>query len=239
MLKMPGEPWRRDAVEDDFGAGSKGIFMGFWEGTPCYAVEVDHHHVDPMRHVTGNLFSLLGRVPDPVFHAYGRAVQLLSWERDHRFCGRCGQPTQPADSGRALGCPSCRLDCYPRLSPCVIFGITKGDSLLLAAAQNRRLNFYSTLAGFIEPGETAEQAVAREAMEEVGLEVENVRYFGSQAWPFPGQLMLGFYADYKGGEIQVDPEEIEEAYFFTREALPPIPPPASIAGQLIHNFFGR
>lgn len=239
-LQRPPEIfWRRDEVIAQFGECLDEVALGVWEGRPCYAMQVDRDRADPLQHIQGNLYTLLGRVPDDVFAAYGRAIQLLGWRRDHQFCGRCGTPTMPGDGGRALVCRSCGHSCYPRLSPCVIVAVTRGDELLLAAAPGRQTRFYSTLAGFVEPGESAEHAVAREVHEEVGVEVTNIRYFGSQPWPFPGQLMLGFFADYAGGDLVLDPQEIEDAGWFKRDNLPPTPPATSIAGQLIRAFFDQ
>jgi len=237
LHQPPHEPWRRDQLELSLGRPMLEVPIGRWRGKPCYALEVNPDAVNPLEHIEGNLFSLLGRVSDQVFSAFGRATQMLSWRSDHRFCGRCGEGTQLADSGRALSCQACHYSCYPRLSPCVIVAVTKGESLLLAAAKGRRANFYSTLAGFIEPGECAEAAVAREVREEVGIEIDNIRYFYSQPWPFPGQLMLGFYADYASGEFTLAEDEIEDAGWYERHNLPPVPPEASISGQLINRFF--
>jgi NAD+ diphosphatase len=237
LLRPPEEPWAREDLEADFGVPLVQVPIGIWGGKACFAVEVANDRIDPLRHIEGSLFTLLGRVSDGVFSAYGRAMQMLSWRNDHQFCGRCGQQTRLADSGKALACTSCEHSCYPRLSPCVIVAVTRGDRLLLAAAKGRRAAFYSTLAGFIEPGESAEEAVLREVREEVGIAVNNVRYFCSQPWPFPSQLMLGFYADYAGGDFVLAPNEIEDAGWYSRDELPPIPPRASISGQLIHGFF--
>ena len=239
LSRSPEEPWRRDDLETEFGEVLEQVPIGLWLGRACYAVEVAQDRVDPLRHIEGNLFTLLGRVSDGVFSAYGRAMQMLSWRYDHRFCGRCGQKTHLADSGKALACMACEHSFYPRLSPCVIVAVTRGDQLLLATAKGRRAAFYSTLAGFIEPGETAEKAVVREVREEVGIGVRHVRYFGSQPWPFPGQLMLGFYAEYAGGELALSPDEIDHADWFSRHNLPSIPPRSSISGQLIHSFFSN
>jgi len=236
LRSRPGEPWQRAVLRAEFGAEEAGVCIGRWRGKPAYAVEVDAHRLDPSLHIIGSLYSFLGRVSNEVFLAQGRAIQMLNWRRDHRFCGRCGGPMQLADAGRGMQCPPCEWVNYPRLSPCVIFLISRGNEMLLAAANGRRAQFYSTLAGFIEPGEDAEAAVAREAREEVGVEVTNVRYFKSQSWPFPGQLMLGFFADYAGGDINIDPDELEHADWFTADNMPPVPPMASISGQLIAHF---
>ena len=237
LQQPPAEFWTRAQVSQEFGPPALEVALGYWQGSPVYALQVSDQGVDPMRHIQGSLFTLLGRVHDAVFAVYGRALQMLAWRNDHRYCGRCGSVTALADGGRAMACSACAHSCYPRLSPCVIVAVTHGDSLLLAAAPGRRGNFYSTLAGFVEPGESAEEAVIREVKEEVGITVGNVRYFSSQPWPFPGQLMLGYYADYVSGEFKLDPVEIADAGWYTEDSLPPVPPPASIAGQLIGQFF--
>ena len=138
---------------------------------------------------------------------------------------------------RTTRCTACGKEYYPRINPCIIVLITRGDKILLARSSRRGTDFYSCLAGFIEPGESAEQAVRREVFEEVGLQVTNIRYTGSQPWPFPSQLMLGFYADYLDGEINPDPEEIADADWYAVDQLPKVPSPRiSIAGQLIETY---
>ncbi len=237
-LRRPAtEFWTRRELESSLDFADDPIAIGWWQGRPCFAVQVEAQRIDPMEHLQGSLYTLLGRVPDATFSAYGRAFQMLSWRLDHQFCGRCASVTELADGGRAMACTACGHACYPRLNPCIIVAVTRGDEILLAAAAGRRADFYSTLAGFIEPGESVEQAVAREVREEVGIEVSNVRYFTSQPWPFPSQLMLGFYADYAGGEFKLDPAEIADAGWFTIDRMPNTPPPASISGQLIRGFF--
>lgn len=236
LLRSPEQPWQRSELEAEFGTTDPGVFVGRWGGRACYAIDIDRTRLDALRHIAGSLYSLLGRVSDASFHAYGRALQMLNWRRDHRFCGRCGNPMAIADAGRGMRCADCDHINYPRIAPCAIFLITRGKEMLLAAANHRRANFYSTLAGFVEPGETCEATVIREAREEVGVVVDNVRYFGSQPWPFPGQLMLGFVADWVSGDIRVDQDEIAHADWFTADNLPPVPPRASISGQLISHF---
>jgi len=237
LRRPPDQFWLRREVEHTFGKIGVGAPLGYWAGRPSYVVEVDSQDLDAMEHLSGSLYSLFGRVPDAVFAAYGRALQMLSWERDHKFCGRCSATTAPTDGGKALACTACGHSAYPRLNPCVIVAVGKGEQLLLATAAGRATGFHSTLAGFIEPGESAEQAVTREVQEEVGIGVTNVRYFTSQPWPFPSQLMLGFFADYAEGDIVIDPLEIAHADWYGRNDLPTIPPPQSIAGQLIQRFF--
>ena len=237
LQRPPDQFWLRHEAEQAFGDVGVGAPLGYWAGRPSYVVEVESQGLNAMEHLSGNLYSLFGRVPDAVFAAYGRALQMLSWRRDHRFCGRCGAETMLTDGNKALACKACNHSSYPRLNPCVIVAVGKGEQLLLATAAGRATGFHSTLAGFIEPGESAEQAVIREVQEEVGISVTNVRYFTSQPWPFPSQLMLGFFADHADGDIVIDPTEIAHADWYSRDALPVIPPPQSIAGQLIHQFF--
>lgn len=237
-LRSPqGAPWRvADVAKEwslDLGAAMP---LGFWQGRAAWTFSVPEARLDPIQHVTGNLYSLLGRVDDNLFHAHGRAYQLLHWADTHRHCGRCGASTTFVESGRAVLCETCSLRVYPRVSPCVIVLVSKGNQMLLAAAAGFQKRFYSTLAGFMEPGETCEQAVIREVREEVGIEVGNVRYFASQPWPFPSQVMLGFFAEWQTGEIELDPNEIEDADWFDMRAMPPTPPMASISGQLISHF---
>jgi NAD+ diphosphatase len=171
------------------------------------------------------------------FLPIGKAMQLLHWIKSHRYCGYCGAQMQGFLAERALSCSRCELRVYPRISPCVIVLIARGDEILLARHVGRGGSWFSCLAGFMEVGETPEEAIRREVREETAIEVTNIRYVSSQSWPFPSQLMLGFFADYAGGEIQVDGNEIAEAGWFLPEDLPKTPGPAiSVAGQLIELF---
>jgi NAD+ diphosphatase len=215
-------------------------FMGYWQGRPCYVLEIDPvHEPDPMQYQKGSLYQILGRVDEALFALAGRAAQLLDWERDHQFCGRCGEKMRLDTEERAMRCDPCRTINYPRIAPCIIVLVHRGDELLLARNANFPQPMYSTLAGFIEPGESAEETLAREVREEVGVEVRNLRYFQSQSWPFPNQLMLGFFAEYAGGEIVCDLTEIADARWFHYSDLPMIPPVASISGQLIQHYINN
>lgn len=171
----------------------------------------------------------------------GRAAQVLTWDVDHRFCSRCGTDTDQHDAERARSCPKCRLMAFPRLTPAVIMLVERDDGkALLAWGRQFPGRFFSALAGFVEPGETLEQTVVREVKEEAGVEVDNVRYFGSQPWPFPHSLMIGFNANYAGGELKIQESEIVEADWYSHEALPPVPKGRmSIAGWLIEDWMNR
>ena len=179
----------------------------------------------------------LAYVSETAFMLCARARNLLDWYRQHRFCGQCGQPTERIKGEPATSCSKCRLRFYPRISPCVIVVITRGDEMLLAQGyRHRDKGWYGAVAGFIETGESAEQAVIREVREEVGVDVGNIQYMNSQAWPFPNQLMLGFTAEYLAGEIQPQPGEIEDARWFNINDLPSYPPGTTIAGWLIRQY---
>ncbi len=208
--------------------------MGESEGVMDFAVELAPDAASGDFTWLG-LRSLVGVVDDAVFNRWGRAAQLLHWHASHRYCGGCGRPTRSHDHERARVCPDCRLTWYPRISPCVIVLVTRGDELLLARSPRFRDGMYSTLAGFIEPGESAEDALRREVREEVAIEVGALRYMGSQPWPFPGQLMLGFFAEYAAGEIAIDGLEISDAGWYRCRSLPPVPGEGTIAGRMIRS----
>ena len=173
------------------------------------------------------------------FRMLGYAAQVGVWARQHRFCGSCGAPMQPLRGERAMVCPLCELHQDPRLSPSIIVLVSRSDELLLARSPRFASGVYSTLAGFVEPGESIEACVHREVREEVAIEVGNLRYIASQSWPFPHSLMLGFHADYLAGEIVPQPEEIEDARWFRLDALPALPPQGSISRYLIELYLAR
>lgn len=168
-----------------------------------------------------------------------RLKALASWTENTRFCPSCGQPLRLHATETALECPACGRLIYPRIEPCIITLITRGDELLLLRNVRDTRGIYACLAGFVEAGETLEQALRREVREETSLEVENIRYAGSQSWPFPSQLMVAFYADYKSGEIHIQESEIADARWFRPDALPPLPKPGSIARRLIQRRIGE
>lgn len=218
-------------------------FLGMLGEEACWAVDVPHGE-DPSYGAASDLYTFYGRTSEVEWALAGRAVQLTEWARTHRFCGRCGTPTVHSDNDRSMKCPSCNLLAYPRLAPAMITLVTKGEpgpdqEVLLARGVQFRAPMYSCLAGFVEAGESLEQAVIREVFEEVGVHVGNVDYRGSQPWPFPHSLMIGFRAEWESGDIVCDPTEIVDAQWYTRDALPPIPPAISIARKLIDAWLAE
>ena len=168
------------------------------------------------------------------FEQASRAVQLLEWRRNHRFCSHCGTATEVHATEHAMVCPSCHYRQYPRVQPCVITVITRGeDEILLAKNAHNTRPMYGLIAGFVEVGETLEDAVRRETLEEVGIQVKNIQYLASQPWPFPSNLMLAFKAEYASGDLVLQEEEIEDAAFFKFDDLPTIPFKGSIAHAMI------
>ena len=180
-----------------------------------------------------NLLMLAAIVDPALFGIIGRAMHTCDWLTTGRFCGRCATAMTRHATERSMVCPSCALHTYPRISPAIITLVRKGDLALLASNAKFRGALYSTLAGFAEIGESLEETLVREVREEVGITVKDVRYFGSQPWPFPNSLMIAFTAEWESGEIVVDPAELSDAKWFRADDLPTIPPPVSIARRLI------
>ena len=176
------------------------------------------------------LFSVL---EDPQFALAGRALQLVDWDRSHQFCGRCGARTEAKRDERVRVCPACKLSAYPRVAPAVMALVRRGRELLLARGPHFPPGMYSALAGFVEPGESLEQCLAREVAEEVGVQISNTRYFASQSWPFPHSMMIAFVCEWSSGEIRPQAGEIEEANWFDVLQLPKLPSKISIARRLI------
>ena len=197
-------------------------------GTPAVGTLTSGTHATgaplPPGWEAAGLRSWFGRLPDGLAAIAMQASQLLEWQRTHRWCGACGVPTQRLTHERAVQCPRCGLRSYPRISPAMMVLITRGRQLLLASNVSFPEGRYSALAGFLEAGESVEAALHREVAEEVGLKVHDLRYFGSQSWPFPHALMLAFTAEWLAGDISVDPTELRDARWFDPDALPDLPP---------------
>ena len=214
--------------------------FGLLGHAPCFALSQPMTHELPEEWMMVGLRELVGLLDEDGFLVAGRGLQFCEWDRSHRHCGRCGAPTIRTPGVWSRGCTVCGYSAFPRISPAVIMLVHKEDACLLAHAAHHPEGLFSVLAGFLEPGETLEECVAREVREEVGLEVTDIRYFGNQPWPFPHSLMLGFTAAWASGEIVVDGVEILEAGWYTANTLPDrIPSRISIARRLLDAFFAE
>ncbi|MBM3802841.1 MAG: NAD(+) diphosphatase [Acidimicrobiia bacterium] len=231
-LCVPGhEQWQALGLEY-----SATHYLGVMGAAHCYAVPLADEPVDCDGVVLQDLRSVLLTMDSSITGVAGLAFQIVHWDRTHQFCGQCGQPMEAMLEERARQCTRCDLMFFPRLCPVIIVRVCRGEELLLARSPHTPPGMYSVLAGFVEPGETLEEAVAREVMEEAGISIGNVRYFGSQPWPFPHSLMIGFTAEHEAGEIRIDGKEIENANWYSVESLPKLPPPISIGRRLIDDF---
>ena len=214
-------------------------YLGHLDGCHCYTIQLADDISPPKGMALEGLRQVYGRLDEDLFWIATRAVQIVDWDRTHKFCGRCGSPLRLKTTERAKECPNCGLLHFPRLAPAIIVLVERGGQLLLARSRHFMPGMYSVLAGFVEPGESLEEAVIREVKEEVGVTVKDIQYFGSQPWPFPHSLMIGFTATYADGEISLDDSEIEDAGWFTANNLPRIPGKISIARKLIDWFVGK
>ena len=215
------------------------LYLGRLGDHDCWAAEAPSGAEPPAGLAWEGLRTLFSVLEDDHFALAGRAVQLIDWDRNHRHCGRCGAPTVARPDERVRACPACRLSVYPRLSPAVMALVRRGSEILLARSPHFPPGMYSALAGFVEPGETLEQCLAREVEEEVGVRVSRIRYFASQPWPFPNSLMIAFVCDWESGELRPQQGEIEEAKWFGVLQLPKLPSRISIARRLIDAVVGE
>jgi NAD+ diphosphatase len=241
LLVSRGDPVvvPRVASLEDLGLSATFCYdIGSLNGQRCWAVGLGPDTAPPEGMVFRDLRGMWG-VDERFFVMAGRAKQIVEWDRTHRFCGRDATETVAGPTPLSKECPRCGMLFYPRLSPAVIVLVKREDEVLLARSPGFPPGMYSVLAGFVEPGESIEETIEREVREEVGVEVDNVRYFGSQPWPFPNSLMIGFTADCAGGELRADPAEIEDAGWYSADNLPPVPPKVSIARAMIDEFVAR
>jgi NAD+ diphosphatase len=211
-------------------------FLGELRGTSCYTLELKAiPSLSPNLEFTE--FRMAGdMMGEELFFLCGRASQVLYWDNTHKFCSRCGSATDFVHGERAKRCPECGFITYPRICPAIITAVTKDDKILLAHNSNFPEGLYSVIAGFVEPGETFEECVKREILEEVNIKVKNIKYFSNQPWPFPNSLMIAFTAEYESGEIDVDQVEIGHADWFSIDNLPTLPSKTSVARKLINSF---
>lgn len=215
-------------------------YLGALDGRHCYSAELPMDSKDSGGLKFTNLHMLFGSLDEHTHAIAGRAVQIVEWDKTHQFCGGCAEPMVLSEADRSRSCPSCKIPMYPRLAPAMIVAVERGDEILLARSPHFPEGIMSVLAGFVEPGESAEEAVHREVFEETAIIVKNVQYFSSQAWPFPNSLMLGFRAEYESGEIIIDGEEIVAAEWSKASDMPNFfPGRVSISQWLIHDFLKR
>jgi NAD+ diphosphatase len=212
-------------------AASSAIQLAEFDGHPCYLVIDDDQRAETSQ--WQSVRSLLSDEDPFWFLTAARATQLALFLQTHRYCGQCGHAMQEVDWELATHCHRCQHRCYPRISPCVLVAVRRPGEILLARSARHKAGLYSIVAGFVESGETLEQAAIREVLEETGIQITNLRYMGSQPWPFPHSLMAGFIADYVAGDIVCQPNEIEDAAWFSVHKLPQIPPLATLSGQMI------
>ena len=214
-------------------------YLGRYRGIDCVSFRVEPDASEPAGWQWRGLRSLFLRLPDALLAIAGRAYQIAEWDRSHRFCGRCGSAMRDKPDERARQCPVCGHVVYPRVSPAMMVLVTRGRELLLARANRFPNAMYSALAGFVEPGESIEDCVHREVREEVGIEVDRLRHFASQSWPFPHSLMIAFNAEYVSGDARPCDAEIADVKWFSIDALPQLPGPVSISRKLIDATVAR
>jgi NAD+ diphosphatase len=212
------------------------IYLGSLNGIHCYAAGVDESIESPEGMAFHGLWGLHGHVEEALFRVAFRAIHTIEWDKADQYCSRCGSKNQPKIGERAKECPQCGDVSFPRISPAIIVLVEREGKALLARSGRFKEGLFSAVAGFVEPGESLEDAVHREVKEETGIDVKNIRYFGSQPWPFPDSLMVGFTAEYAGGEIKIDDNEILDARWFPADGMPEIPGKISIARALIDWF---
>jgi NAD+ diphosphatase len=235
ILARTADPPTLPTLADVVRLGIEGVrhYLGRYRGTDCVAIHVAGDSPDIDGWQWRGLRSLFLQLPEAELALAGRAFQISEWERSHRFCGRCGTAMRDKTRERAKECPACGHVAYPRISPAMMVLVTRGPDLLLARANRFPAGTYSALAGFVEAGESIEDCIHREVREEVGIEVRDLTYFMSQAWPFPHSLMIAYNAEYAGGDMRPCDDEIADAQWFSIDALPQLPSPISVSRKLI------
>lgn len=208
-----------------------------WYGTECQIVHLDYP-VNNEEFMMMNLRKSFGVLSHEDYQLAGKCAELLYWDSNSKYCGCCGAPMK-WDTEISKKCTNCGKELWPQLAPAIIVRVEKGDAVLMVRAHNFRGDHYGLVAGFVETGETLEECVRREVREEVGLEINDIEYFGSQPWPYPCGLMIGFTARYVSGEITMQRSELCDAGWFKSDKMPKYPDAASIAGQLIRDWLQK
>jgi NAD+ diphosphatase len=218
-----------------FGSGTSAdsLFIGALDGRACVALRLPPEAELPAGLQATGLRGVYGRIDDELYAVAGYAIQLLNWRATYQFCSRCGTRAERLAGGWSMQCPACGLNAYPPVSPAVLALVHDGADRVLLASKEGWGTRFSILAGFVEPGESLEGCVAREAYEEAGIQVSDCVYCGSQPWPYPHQVMIGFTARYRGGAIVLDETELSAAAWFRYDDLPDLPPPLSLSRQII------
>jgi len=211
------------------------MYLGTLDGEALLAVEIEPETEVPGGMEAAGIRALFDRASDVDYSLAGYALQMLYWRKTSKFCPVCGHATEQGHRDWGRHCPQCGHTGYPRVSPATLILVYHEDKILLATKAGWG-DRYSILAGFVEPGESLEECVERETLEEAGINVTDFQYVGSQPWPFPHQLMVGFTCRYAGGEIRLDDEELAHAAWFTRDNLPALPPPVSLSRQMIDRW---
>ncbi len=211
-------------------------FIGKFHDKNCFNINFNTNIELPEYFTFENIRSTFNIFDFDHFQVIGYAYHLGRWDIDTKYCGKCGNKTERAPDEKAKKCTSCDHIIYPKISPAIIVAILKNDDILLASNNRFKKNLYSILAGFVDPGESLEECVHREVMEEVGIRIKNIRYYDSQPWPFPDSLMVGFFADYYSGQIKVNDEELSDAAWFNRKNMPELPASFSIARRMINSY---
>jgi NAD+ diphosphatase len=236
LLKQKGDSFEIPKKKELKGLHTEGQFLFTLNNVKCFLVWECQAPEDNT--FTYHEISFLRNISQPEMDwSAAVAFHLMNWYSQNKFCGKCGSPTVSKKDERAIVCPSCQRILYPTISPAIIVAIRSNDKILLARNANFRDGFYSLVAGYVDVGESIEDAVRREVKEEVGLDIKNIRYYDSQPWPFSGSMMIGFIADGDDSQpIEIDNVEIVEAAWYSRDNLPMRPPNRSIAGEIIDKF---
>lgn len=205
------------------------------DGTEVKAFKIDKAITNDPRYEMCGLRASFYKLSTELYLKAGKCQELLYWDQNTIFCGVCGSPMK-MHTEISKRCTNCGKEVWPQLATAIIVLVHRGNEVLLVHARNFKTNFYGLVAGFVETGETLEEATHREVLEETGIEIKNLQYFGSQPWPYPCGLMVGFFAEYDGGSLQLQRSELSKGNWFHKDSLPTIPEPLSIARMMLDHW---